>query len=165
MEMCVFACGGTIDKVYGTGAGIYDLHIGQPFAFDCLKRMGSPNITWYQRSLLKKDSMDMDEGDRLKVAQACKGAAAPKIIVTHGTDTMIATARQLAEWGLDRSRCIVLTGASQPACMKKTDAEFNLGLAFGAALTKQNGIWIAMHGIHQWDQCRKDPKTGMFVPL
>jgi L-asparaginase len=164
MEICLFACGGTVDKAYGAGAGVYDLHIGEPFAFDCLKKMG-PGATWYQKSLLKKDSLDMNEEDRLNVARACKGAAAPRIIVTHGTDTMIDTARQLAEWGLYRNRCIVLTGALRPACMKDSDAEFNLGLAFGAVLSKPNGIWIAMHGIHRWDQCRKDPKTGMFVPI
>jgi L-asparaginase len=43
-------------------------------------------------------------------------------------------------------RTIVLTGAMQPARMRRTDAIFNIGFAWAAAQLLPPGVYIAMNG-------------------
>ena len=108
----------------------------------------------------------MTDEDRSTIARACNVANTPCIIITHGTDTMIETAKAVSDLlgssVSHRIRRIVLTGAAQPACMRDSDAEFNLGSALATCIDGNVGIRIAMNGIHFWHACRKNPKTGIF---
>jgi L-asparaginase/Glu-tRNA(Gln) amidotransferase subunit D len=62
-------------------------------------------------------------------------------------------------------KTIVFTGAAQPASMKDTDADFNLGLALGAALFAKPGVYVAMNGhVFKWNKCKKDDH-GYFVAI
>lgn len=164
MRVLLITTGGTIDKVYATGKAVRDLHIGPSVAPDILRRMGFSQFVHLE--LCRKDSLDMTDHDRSMVAYACDSANTPCIIITHGTDTMIDTAKAIKD--LMGSRVthrilrVVLTGASQPACMQRSDAEFNLGLALATCLVGHVGIHIAMNGVHQSNACRKNPQTGVF---
>src|SRR3989338_6112836 len=111
------------------------------------------NIDYDIERILAKDSLEMTEDDRLLIKRACQGALAKKILITHGTDTMIETARILSDIP---DKAIVITGASQPYKFRESDAEFNIGVAFGALNVLDKGVYIAMNGrIYPWDKCEK----------
>ncbi|MDB5187975.1 MAG: L-asparaginase 1 [Candidatus Kaiserbacteria bacterium] len=163
-HITLITTGGTIDKRYGVGLGVRDLYIGKPFALDFLMNMIGVNIKIDHTAQMSRDSLDFTDDDRTWVAQMCKLAQADKILITHGTDTMIQTAGFIHKSGIATRRTIVLTGALQPAIMRNSDAEFNLGLALGACLSLHSGVYIAMNGVYRWDMCIKHPETGMFIP-
>ena len=162
-HVTLITTGGTIDKWYGCGAGIRDMQAGEPFAPGFLPRVLGGGVRIRYRRLLAKDSLDLTSEDRELIGEACLDPDAYRVVITHGTDTMTETAAFLHGF-VTEPRVIVLTGALQPAAMRNTDAEFNLGLAIAAVLAKPPGIYIAMHGIHDHSDCRKDPDTGYFMP-
>ena len=81
-------------------------------------------------------------------------------MITHGTDTMVETARAL---GRPPGKTVVLTGAMQPARFRETDADFNLGFALGAVRTLPPGVYVAMQGrIFDPVEVVKNRKAGRF---
>ena len=165
-HITLITTGGTIDKVYGRGKGIRDLHIGRGVASGLFLKMELDSVlTFHPKSVTTKDSLDLNDDDRKAIADACVSANTSKIIITHGTDTMVQTAQVLSEASIPPRRTIVLTGAALPACVKDTDAELNLGLALGVCLFALPGIYIVLNGVHHWNQCAKDAKTGIFEPV
>jgi len=114
-------------------------------------------------SLMKKDSLDLNDADRTVIYEAVKADPADKILITHGTDTMVATARKLADI---QTKTIVLTGALKPALFKTTDAVFNIGCAVTAVQTLAPGVYIVMNGcVFRHDQVRKNIEEGLFEVL
>ncbi len=114
-------------------------------------------------TLFLKDSLDMDAEDRAQIAQAIKQSSAPKILVLHGTDTMVQSAQAVHQ---NADKRIVFTGAMIPFAFKNSDALFNLGTAFGAFTSDEAGVFIAMNGkLFAWDQVQKDQKLGRFVAV
>jgi L-asparaginase len=140
MQLKIFTTGGTIDKIYFDKKSRYE--VGDPQAGGVLDRA---NVTfdYHVESILKQDSLDMTDADRQLVRRAVEGAAQDRIIITHGTDTMIATAKALE--GL-AGKTIVLTGSMYPAQFRDSDAVFNLGCAVIAVQTLPRGVYIAMNG-------------------
>jgi len=160
MRVKVFTAGGTIDKVYAQVKGTLNFSFGEP----AIAELGAGKITlnfdYDIERLLAKDSLEMTDEDRALIKKACKSATADKILITHGTDTMIDTARVLSEIP---DKLIVLTGASQPYRFRESDAEFNIGVAIGALNTLERGVYIAMNGrVYEWDKCKKR-SDGRFV--
>src|SRR3989344_6984188 len=153
MKIKVFTAGGTIDKIYREERGTLNFSFGK----QAIKEMGEHklklNMDYDIERLLAKDSLEMNDTDRELIKEACQDSVAKKILITHGTDTMIETARALSEI---RGKVIILTGASQPFRFKDSDAEFNIGVAIGALNVLDNGVYIAMNGrVYQWDKCQK----------
>ncbi|MEM7282911.1 MAG: asparaginase domain-containing protein, partial [Pseudomonadota bacterium] len=70
-----------------------------------------------------------------------------KIIITHGTDTMVQTGQVLNDIS---GKTIVLVGSLQPARFRSTDALFNIGMAVAAVQSKPDGVYITMNG-HVFD--------------
>lgn len=157
MRIKVFAVGGTIDKIYFDKLSEYQ--VGLPNVKEILSHL--PIAFEYEiESLLRKDSLDMDETDRALVRAHVAAEPCAKIILTHGTDTMIETAKRLSDLP---GKCIVLTGAMQPAHFKSSDAEFNVGVAVGAVSALPDGVYIAMNGcIFNPFKCRKNRERGVF---
>ena len=160
MKIKIFAVGGTIDKVYFDQLSEYQ--VGLPNAKEILD--GLPIMFEYEvESLLRKDSLDMDEADRQLVHDHVAADPCPKIIVTHGTDTMIETGKKLSDL---RGKCIVLTGAMEPARFKSSDAVFNVGVAVGAVSSLPDGVYLAMNGrIFDPFKCRKNREQHTFEDL
>ena len=160
MKLKIFAVGGTIDKVYFDK--LSDYQVGLPNAKEILDRL--PIAFEYEvESLLRKDSLDMDDADRQLVRARVAAEPCPKVIVTHGTDTMIETGQKLS--GLS-GKCIVLTGAMEPARFESSDAVFNIGMAVGAVSCLPDGVYIAMNGrIFDPFKCRKNRARGIFEDL
>ena len=116
------------------------------------------------RMLMMVDSLDMTDVDRELIAHNCQDAPEPYIVITHGTDTMVETARILADQVRDKT--VVLTGAMIPIAFGSSDGLFNLGGALTAAQVLPPGVYITMNGrVFDWDNVRKNPDTGVFESL
>lgn len=161
----VITTGGTIDKAYGSGLGVRDLHIGQPYAPTFLVGQTAGAVRIVTLSIMAKDSLDMTDDDRQHIVETIRSSPFDSFIVTHGTDTMLQTALAVARSGLAGLKTVVLTGALLPAVMKGSDADFQLGLALATCLSKESGVWIAMNGVFVYGSCLKDERTGQFVPI
>lgn len=159
MKIKFIATGGTIDKDYASSAGTYNFEISEPAARRIIRRI-NPGFNFEVSSVLKKDSLDMTADDRQIIYEKCKNSNDDRIIITHGTDTMVETARKLSEL---KGKTIVLVGSSKPERFRDSDAPFNIGLAVGAASLLGEGVWIVMNGkIHPWHDVKKDKETGKF---
>ena len=157
MKIKFFAVGGTIDKVYFDALSKYE--IGESNINDILKD-ARVNFKSDVSSIFKKDSLDMTDQDRSAVYKIIKNDAYDKIIITHGTDTMIETAKVLETI---KNKTIVLTGAMEPAKFRSSDAVFNLGSAVAAVQTLQHGVYIVISGrVFKPDNVKKDRTLKMF---
>ena len=157
MRIVIFTTGGTIDKVYFDAKGGFE--VGAPMVRQVLEnaRVGE---TVTVRELLRKDSLEMTAADRAAIREAVAGCEAPRVIVTHGTDTMVETARVLADIA---GKTIVLTGALQPARFADSDAPFNLGMAVAAVQTLAPGVYVAANGrVFAHDRVRKNLDLNRF---
>ncbi|MXO70800.1 asparaginase domain-containing protein [Alteraurantiacibacter buctensis] len=157
----VLTTGGTIDKNYFDALSEYQItDSGIPAL------LGEARVALPFRvvELMRKDSLELTEADRLLVAAAAREAPESRIVITHGTDTMTETARVLA--AEVPGKTIVLTGALSPARFAETDAPFNLGMAFATAQVAPPGVWIAMSGeVFDGLKVKKDRAAGKFVAI
>lgn len=158
-ELKIFCAGGTIDKVYYDA--LSDYQIGDPQVEWILAQSGV-NFTYEIESVIKKDSLEMDDKDRQLMAAKVSEDPCSKILITHGTDTMVNTAQALQEAGID-NKTIVFVGAMQPARFRDSDAMFNIGFAIAALRTLPPGVYIAMSGhVFPADEVRKNRDAGRF---
>jgi L-asparaginase len=156
----IFTVGGTIDKIYFDAKSSYQ--VGPPNIAEILAEL-SLNIDYEVTSLMQKDSLDMSDEDRELIRTSVSQATADRIVITHGTDTMVATAERLSDV---RDKTIVLTGALAPAIFKTSDAMFNIGAAITAVQTMPTGVYIAMNGqIFDHDKVLKDTEKNKFVVI
>ena len=140
MQIKIFTTGGSIDKYYSTRESNYV--VGDPQVVEILHEAHA-SIEYSLESLFKKDSLELNENDRLEILQKVGAAAERHILITHGTDTLITTAKLLRQV---TGKVIVLTGAMQPAAFKHSDAAFNVGGALIALQTLPEGVYIIMNG-------------------
>lgn len=158
-HLTVVTTGGTIDKVYFDAKS--DYQIGAPQIGEILAQLGVA-FTFEVVPVLRKDSLEMTDADRADIRAAIERQSGRHVLITHGTDTMVDTARALA--GIP-GKTIVLTGALNPARFQGSDAVFNIGCAVGAVQTLGDGVWIAMNGCI-WDprHVRKNRAANRFEP-
>jgi L-asparaginase len=160
MQIAIFTTGGTIDKVYFDAKGNYQ--VGSPMVRQLLEHARLrelPPIT----ELLRKDSLEMTAADRQVIHAAVAACAAPRVLLTHGTDTMVDTALALTDIP---DKTIVLTGALQPGRFADSDAAFNLGLAFGAVQLCSAGVYVVANGtVFPAGKVRKNLELNRFEPL
>lgn len=157
----LFATGGTFDKIYFDA--LSEFSIGDPQA-ERLFQEGNIREGFAVESVLKKDSLELTLEDRLLLRATVSQHNGDQILITHGTDTMVETAKVLAETIHDKT--IVFLGAMQPARMRVSDAPFNLGFAFAAVQLLEPGIYIAMNGkVFPYDQVAKNRRAGQFEAI
>lgn len=161
MFIRLFVTGGTFDKEYNELDGsLYfkDTHINE------MLKLGRCKVHIEIRTLMMMDSIDMTNQDRELIAFNCQKSDSDKIIITHGTDTMVETAKVIAEKVKDKT--IVLTGAMVPYKFGSSDGLFNLGAAIAFVQTLPKGVYIAMNGRYfSWDNCRKNKLLGEFEEI
>lgn len=136
----IFTTGGTIDKVYFDALSEYNIG---PAAVPDMLREHNIYIAHRVTGLMRKDSLELTDADRAIIHAAAAQSPSAQILVTHGTDTMAQTGRILTDIA---GKTIVLTGAMQPASLRRSDAEFNVGFALAAVQTLPPGVYIAMNG-------------------
>ena len=158
----ILSTGGTFEKIYGSGMEVQNYSFPQKSMLLRMKNLlGIRDINIVYHSEQAKDSLDMDDTDRMFVANWCQNCTGDRCIIIHGTDTMIDTASIINQ--VVTNKTIILTGSLQPAFARDTDAEMNFGGALIAAQTCKYGIYIVMSGqVFHWNACQKDPISGTF---
>lgn len=161
MPLKILVTGGTFDKEYNEINGMLyfkDTHISE------MLRLGRCRLETNLRTVMMIDSLEMTDADRQLILEHCKKAPEDKIVITHGTDTMVETARILAQGRTGKT--IVLTGAMIPYAFGSSDGLFNLGSALSFAQTLPPGVYLAMNGKYfAWDNVRKNRERGEFEEI
>jgi L-asparaginase len=159
----ILVTGGTFDKEYNELAGALafkNTHVPE------MLRLGRSRVEVSISTLMMIDSLDMTAADRARIVEACQTSAESRILITHGTDTMVDTAKALAAAARDGRRTIVLTGAMVPYAFGSSDGLFNLGSALSFVQVLQPGVYIAMNGrCFDWERVRKNRETGTFEAI
>jgi L-asparaginase len=157
----IFVTGGTFDKEYNELNGklfFKDTHLPE------MLKLGRCKLNLDIRTLMMVDSSAMTDSDREIILQNVIKAKENRIVITHGTDTMVTTARVLAKGVKDKT--VVLTGAIIPYTFGSSDGLFNLGAALAFVQTLPQGVYISMNGrCFSWDNMRKNRDTGEFQQI
>jgi len=160
MRILLVTTGGTIDKVYFDATSDYE--VGESQIPQILSE-SHVTLEYEMVNVLKKDSLDLTDDDRALIRDIVERHALRNVVVTHGTDTMVDTAKVLA--GIP-GKTIVLTGSLSPARFHNSDAVFNVGMAFAAAQALPPGVYIAMNGrIFPPDRVRKNRERNRFEEI
>lgn len=147
----IVTTGGTIDKVYFDALSTYQ--VGDPTIVQILEE-ANVDIPFELDQICKKDSLELTDEDRDKIVEAVEKSKETRILITHGTDTMIETARRMRGVA---GKTIVFTGSMAPARLRNSDAFFNVGCAIVALQTLPSGIYIVMNGrIHNPERVSKN---------
>lgn len=154
----VVTTGGTIDKQYFDALSEYQI---TESVIEKLLKVARVTHPFRIVQLMRKDSLELTDEDRALIAATVANAPEKRVVITHGTDTMAATARALA--GIE-GKTVVFAGALAPARFAESDAAFNLGMAFACCQTAAPGVWITMNGsVFDGLNVRKDRHAGTFV--
>ena len=159
----IFITGGTFDKEYNYITG--ELFFKNTHMRDLLQQ-GRNNVDIDIKTLMMIDSLEMNDEERNIIVYNCRKSKFNDIIVTHGTDTMVETARVLAEANIE-DKTIILTGALIPAAFgNSSDGFFNLGATLALSQVLTPGVYISMNGRYfNWDNVKKNKKTGFFEEI
>lgn len=158
-SILVLTTGGTLDKVYFDA--LSEFQVGAPVVGDILTRMNLA-LAFEVVEVCRKDSLELTDEDRARLKQTIESSEAKKILITHGTDTMVKSAQAIGE---QADKVIVFTGAMQPAAFTNTDAIFNIGTAIGALMSPNmpQGAYIAMSGqVYPADRVQKNYDSRRF---
>ncbi len=161
MAIRVLTTGGTFDKEYDELRGaLFFQHTHVPEMLS----LGRCRVDVSVETLMMIDSLDMSDADRARIVERCQGCLETQIVVTHGTDTMVETARALA--ASVHGKTIVLTGAMVPYAFGSSDGLFNLGSALSFVQVLPPGVYVAMNGRYfSWDNVRKNREQGVFEAI
>jgi len=158
MQIKILVTGGTIDKVYNELTG--ELTFDNSHLNEMLERSRS-TVDITSEVLFLKDSLDMTNEDRNLILSKCLECNENKVVITHGTDTMVETAQLLGEEIKDK--VVILFGSMIPYSIDNSDALFNLGVALSAVQSKENGVYITMNGkVFNWNNVYKNKDKGLF---
>ena len=161
MKLKVFATGGTFDKIYNEldGSLIFkETHLNH------ILNDSKSKVDVEVETIMMIDSLYMEKSHRQEILDKCKSCREGRIVVTHGTDTMIETAKLLGKE--IKNKTIVLTGSMIPYSFVKSDASFNLGCAIAFVQTLPKGVYMTMHGkIFNWGNVQKNRETHEFETI
>ena len=163
MKIRILVTGGTFDKDYDelTGALYFrNTHLPE------MLRLGRSKLDVEVQTVCMMDSLEMDFDHRAQVLEACRNSPEARILVTHGTDTMVETAAVLAQGLAVADQTGVLTGAMAPFAFGSSDGLFNLGSALSFAQVLPPGVYVAMNGrCFPWHNVRKNRAEGVFEEI
>ena len=161
MTIKILITGGTFDKEYDEIKG--QLYFNETHLPEIL-RLGRCTLEIDIQTLMMIDSLHMSHDDRDRVARECKNCDNNKIIITHGTDTIVETAQLIAEAEIPKT--IILTGAMIPYKFGSSDGLFNMGCALAFVQTLPDGVYITMNGRYfVWNNVRKNREEGFFEEI
>ena len=132
---------GTFDKEYDEING--QLYFKETHLQEILK-LGRCTVPVEIDTLMMIDSLQMTPHHRSRIVDACRTCRHHRIIITHGTDTMVDTAKVLAEAGMDKT--IILTGAMIPYKFGSSDGLFNMGCSLSFVPNPSSRVYVAMNG-------------------
>ena len=157
----IFSTGGTFDKEFNELNG--ELYFKKTQLHELLE-LGRSQLNVKVETLMMIDSLNMTDDERQYIIKKCQKEVSQRIIITHGTDTMVETAKILAEHIQDKT--IILTGAMIPIKFGSSDGLFNLGSALSFSQVLPHGVYITMNGQYfHWDNVTKNKKLGIFEKI
>jgi L-asparaginase len=160
LKLRILVTGGTFDKEYDELSGALffrDTHLPE------MLRRGRSKLDVEVETVFMMDSLEMDDSERATILAACLRAEEARLVVTHGTDTIVETAAVLARGLAETGKTVVLTGAMIPYAFGSSDGLFNLGSALSFAQILDPGVYVAMNGrCFGWDNVRKNRELGVF---
>lgn len=158
----IFITGGTFDKSYNHING--ELFFKKTHLPEMLDR-SKCRLKVKVKTLMMIDSLQMTKKDIESIINECKKCKSERIVITHGTDTMVNTAGRIAE--KIKNKTIVLTGAMIPyAFGSSSDGFFNLGSALSFVQSLKKGVYIAMNGQYfNYDKVKKNKEKGYFESI
>lgn len=160
MKLTFLQTGGTIDKDYPKVTKGWAFEIAEPAVVRILEKQNLP-FEYEVFSILKKDSQEITDEDRAMLLDYCQKLDNDKIIITHGTDTMIETGLFLNKIS---DKLIILTGSMRPERFGNSDADLNIGVAIGAANVLENGVFVVMNGfVIPVEKATRNLETGQFL--
>lgn len=161
MRIKLFVTGGTFDKEYNELEGklfFKHTHVNE------MMKLGRCKLDIDIEILMMVDSVDMTDAQRKVILDRCKRTRTDKIVITHGTDTIVETAKVLSR--AIKNKTIILTGAMIPYKFGSSDGLFNLGSSLALVQTLLPGVYICMNGRYfHWDNVRKNKRTGQFEEI
>ena len=159
MRIRILVTGGTFDKEYDELSGrlfFKDTHLPE------MLRRGRCLLDMTTETVMMVDSLELDDAGRGRIVSRARDCEERSVVITHGTDTMVQTARALADAAIP-GKTIVLTGAMVPYAFGSSDGLFNLGSALSFVQVLPPGVYVAMNGQHfTWDSVRKNTASGCF---
>ncbi len=156
-EIKIYTTGGTIDKLKSKSGSKY--RVGRSKIEYTLEE-ANVSFDYSISSILQKDSLYMDDKDIQLIFNTVKNSSHKYIVITHGTDTIVQTAKKMESM---EGKVIVLTGAFKPAKCKSSDATFNIGYAIASVQLLKPGVYITMNGsIFNPDETRKNLEMNTF---
>ena len=161
-EILIINTGGTFNKVYNPLKG--ELEVPKDgIAPEAILRYFY-NTNYDLINIIHKDSLEMNEDDRILMMETIEQSSASKVLIIHGTDTMDVTANFLSLHV--KHKVVVLTGAMVPFSIDTVEATANFSMALGSLhVRNENGIYIAMHGLFaKHDAIYKNREKGIFLP-
>ena len=162
-SILVLATGGTFDKEYDELAGLLDFrdtHVPR------MLELGRFRLDVTVRTAMMVDSLEMTDADRDLLLAHIRREDESRIVVTHGTDTLVETAAVLARGLEGTGKTVVLTGAMVPFAFGSSDGLFNLGSALSFVQVLPPGVYVAMNGRwFPWNDVRKNRDLGVFEPI
>ena len=162
MQIRILVTGGTFDKEYDELTG--RLFFRETHVPEMLKR-GRSLLPVEVETVMMIDSLDLRDEGRARIVERCRGCVERAVVITHGTDTMVDTARALAAAAM-QEKTVVLTGAMVPYAFGSSDGLFNLGSALSFVQVLPPGVYVAMNGQHfRWDAVRKNTASGVFEAI
>ncbi|MGC8867359.1 MAG: asparaginase domain-containing protein [Elusimicrobiales bacterium] len=161
MVIKIIVTGGTFDKEYNEITGelfFRDTHIKE------MLELGRCRVRYVIKKLMMIDSLFMKKEHREIIAKECIKSKEKNIVITHGTDTMVETAKLLGK--RIKNKTVVLTGAMIPYRFGSSDGMFNLGSAISFVQVLPHGVYIAMNGRYfNWYNVRKNKEKGEFEEI
>lgn len=161
MTIKLIVTGGTLDKEYDEVTG--KLVFRTTHVPDLLK-LGRSRLDTVVEKVMMADSANITDSHRKDILSHCRNSKEDKIVIVHGTDSMVGTAEFLGK--SIENKTIVLTGALIPYAFGGSDGLFNLGSALAFVQTLPHGVYISMHGRYfHWDNAVKNRQTGGFEEI
>lgn len=119
------------------------------------------SVDYSIEKVFSKDSRFISDLDRTLLVNKINESLENKILITHGTYSMVETAAFLGKLKLNKT--IVLVGSFILGTEANSDAQFNLGYAIGAFQCLKSGVFIAMNGrVFSWDNVVKNAQKNRF---
>ncbi|HNP08730.1 MAG TPA: asparaginase domain-containing protein [Cyclobacteriaceae bacterium] len=160
MKIIFIQTGGTIDKDYPHTTKGWAFEFGEPATTRVLEKL-NPSFEYEILTAFQKDSLEITDADRRKLAVLINEQSVDKIIITHGSDTMMETASYLSDQV--KNKLIIITGAMRPEQFSNSDAPINIGCAIAAANLLDEGTYIAMHGVVKpFNEIKRNLDTGKY---
>jgi L-asparaginase len=162
MKIQIISTGGTIEGLdYNQKPSKF---LNKEISIEELLSQIKINFEYSIKQVFSKDSRFVNETDREIIAFNVKDSEFEKILITHGTYTMVETAKFIGRLNLNKT--VVITGSFILGNKKNTDAYFNLEYAISTLKFLSPGVYVVMNGkIFNWDNVRKNNEENRFEAL